>query len=387
MGLDVFWYLPTQGDERYLGTEIGRREPDFGYLSQVAQAVDNLGYGGMLIGTSNRQDPWIVASALIPITKQLKFLIAVRPTHMVPAVSARMAATFDIVSQGRVLLNIVTGGSTEALESEGIFHDHDTRYEVTDEWLHIWRGLAAGEHVDFEGKHLRIRNGKQQIESVQKPYPTLYFGGSSDPALDVAARHVDVYLQWGEPPAQAAEKIQRVRRIAAEKYGRSVRFGMRFHVIARETEESAWAAAEELIRYVEDRTVARAQEGSRRSESVGQQRMSALIQGRSRAELEIYPNLWAGPGLVRGGAGTALVGSPEQIAALIAEYQALGVDTFVLSGYPALEESYRFAELVFPLLPRSNSEPTVTQPKISVLRDWFSAVSADTLPQFDKSER
>lgn len=374
MGLDVFWYLPTQGDERYLGTSLGRREPTFGYLTQVAQAVDNLGYGGMLIGTSNRQDTWIVATSLLPLTKQLKFLVAVRPTLMVPAVSARMATTFDILSEGRILLNIVTGGSTEMLEGDGIFHDHDTRYEVTDEWLHIWRGLAGGETVNFEGKHLRIKNGRQQIEPVQKPYPTLYFGGSSDPALEVAAKHVDVYLQWGEPPAQAAEKIEKVKEIAREKYGRTLRYGMRFHVIARETEEKAWAAAEELIQYVDDATIARAQSFAQRSESVGQQRMAGLVSGRSRENLEVYPNLWAGVGLVRGGAGTALVGSPEKIAALIAEYQAIGVDTLVLSGYPALEESYYFAELVFPLLP-VNTQGQQPKSKISVLRDWQEGIA------------
>lgn len=380
MGLDVFWYLPTQGDERYLGTSVGRREPTFGYLTQVAQAVDNLGYGGMLIGTSNRQDTWIVATSLIPLTKQLKFLVAVRPTLMTPAVSARMATTFDILSEGRILLNIVTGGSTEQLEGDGIFHDHDTRYEITDEWLQIWRGLAGGETVNFEGKHLRVRNGKQQIEPVQKPYPTLYFGGSSDPALDVAAKHVDVYLQWGEPPSQAAEKIERVRRIAAEKYGRTLRYGMRFHVIARETEEKAWKAAEELIQHVSDATIAHVQASAQRSESVGQQRMAALHtdgrSGRSREALEIHPNLWSGVGLVRGGAGTALVGSPERISALIEEYRAIGVDTLVLSGYPALEEAYHFAELVFPLLPPANRPEQHPQPKISVLRDWLEPLHA-----------
>ena len=383
MGLDIFWYLPTQGDQRYLGTNIGNREPTFGYLKQVTQAVDELGYGGMLIGTSNRQDTWVIATSLIPLTKNLKFLIAERPTLKLPAVAARMAATFDVISEGRCLLNIVTGGSTEQLESDGIFEDHDTRYEITDEYLTIWRGLQSGETVNFEGKHLRIKNGKQAIESFQRPYPTLYFGGSSEPALDVAAKHVDVYLQWGEPPAQAAEKIERVRTIAREKYGRTLRFGIRHHVIARETEEKAWAAADELIRNVDDATIARAQQTVRSSESVGQQRMAALHQGRSgrsREALEIHPNLWTGVGLVRGGAGTTLVGSPEGIARLIREYEAIGIDTFVLSGYPALEEAYYFAELVFPLLDLNHrpAAPVAPRPKISVLRDWQAVLSSGT---------
>lgn len=353
--MHVFWYLPTQGDERYLGTSIGQRKPTFGYLKQVTQAVDELGYGGMLLGTGTKLDAWLVATSLIPLTRQLKFLVAVRPSIMTPALSARMAATFDILSEGRCLLNIVTGGSTQQLEGDGVFHDHDTRYEVTDEFLHIWRSLSRGETVDFEGAHLRIKNGRQQIESVQRPYPPLYFGGSSPAALRVAAKHVDVYLQWGEPPALAAEKIGEVRRLAAE-YGRTVRFGMRFHVIARETDEEAWAAADRLICHVDDDSVARARTFQARSESVGQQRMASLRKGggRRREDLEIYPNLWSGVGLARGGAGTALVGSPAKIAALMQEYTALGVDTFVLSGYPALEEAYHFAELVFPLLPLAN---------------------------------
>jgi alkanesulfonate monooxygenase len=378
LGIDIFWYLPTQGDERYLGAATGRREPTFGYLKQVAQAVDDLGYGGMLLGTGVKQDAWIVAASLIPVTRNLKFLVAVRPSIMTPALSARMAATFDVLSEGRCLLNVVTGGSTEQLESDGVFYDHDTRYEVTDEFLHIWRALAGGEAITFDGKHLRIRNGRQQIESVQRPYPPLYFGGSSGPALDVAAKHVDVYLQWGEPPAQAAEKIETVRRIARDKYGRhGIRFGMRFHAIARETEDEAWAAADRLISLVDDATVLRAQSWAARSESVGQKRMAALhgdiVDGRparTRTELEIHPNLWSGVGLVRGGAGTALVGSPASIVRLLGEYQEIGVDTFVLSGYPALEESYYFAELVFPHLDLNHRTLPATRPRITVTRGW-----------------
>jgi alkanesulfonate monooxygenase len=145
-----------------------------------------------------------------------------------------------------------------------------------------------------------------------------------------------------------------VRRRAA-RHGRTVRFGIRLHVIVRETEDQAWRAAEDLISRLDDATVVRAQAAFARMDSEGQRRMAALHAGgnkRTRAELEISPNLWAGVGLVRGGAGTALVGDPKTVAARIEEYAQLGLDTFVLSGYPHLEEAYRFAELVFPLLPR-----------------------------------
>jgi alkanesulfonate monooxygenase len=164
---------------------------------------------------------------------------------------------------------------------------------------------------------------------------------------------MDAYLSWGEPPAQVAEKIADVRERAAKK-GRTLQYGLRLHVIVRETDEEAWAAADELIKYLDDDAIAKAQQAFKRSDSVGQQRMAELTKwgaSRSREALEVSPNLWAGVGLVRGGAGTALVGSPETVAARLQEYADLGIDNFVLSGYPHLEEAYRVAELLFPLLP------------------------------------
>lgn len=358
--LDIFWYLPTQGDERFLGVDRGRRRPTFAYLQQIAQAADGLGFGGILIGTGTKLDPWIVASALIPTTRRLKFLIADRPSIKTPALAARMAATFDQLSEGRVLLNIVTGGSTSQMESDGVFANHAERYEITEEYMEIYRRLMSGETFDYTGKHLRLRNARQQIAPVQRPHPPLYFGGSSQDALRAAAKYADVYLTWGEPPDLAADKIAEVKRLARE-YGREdeIRFGIRLYVIARETEDEAWAQAERLIQYVDDETIARMHAAYLHSESEGQRRMAALRPsptGRSRGDLEISPNLWAGISLTRGGAGTALIGSGESIAARIREYAALGLDTFVLSGYPGLEEAYHFAENVFPLLPVRGQE-------------------------------
>ncbi|MCZ8095531.1 MAG: LLM class flavin-dependent oxidoreductase, partial [Acidovorax sp.] len=216
----------------------------------------------------------------------------------------------------------------------------------------------AGETYDYEGKHLTVKGAKLLFPPLQKPHPPVYFGGSSAAAHDLAAEQVETYLTWGEPPAEVVKKVADVRERAA-KLGRTVKFGIRLHVIVRETEEQAWAAAEELISHVHDDTVVRAQAVFARMDSEGQRRMAALHAGgakRSRKDLEISPNLWAGVGLVRGGAGTALVGSPETVAARIQEYAELGLDTFVLSGYPHLEEAYRFAELVFPLLPVKTQE-------------------------------
>ena len=356
--MQVFWFIPTHGDSRYLGTSEGAREVSFDYLKQVAVAADTLGYEGVLIPTGRScEDPWVVASSLLPVTKTLKFLVAVRPGLHQPSLAARMAATFDRLSGGRLLINLVTGGDQAELEGDGVSLNHAERYEQSAEFIRIWREIIArshdGESFDFEGKHLSVKGAKLLYPPVQKPYPPVYFGGSSPAAHDLAAEQVDAYLTWGEPPAEVAKKIADVRERAA-KHGRTVKFGIRLHVIVRETDDEAWRAAESLISRLDDDTVIRAQAAFARMDSEGQRRMAALHGGgkkRSRADLEISPNLWAGVGLVRGGAGTALVGDAKTVAARIQEYAALGIDTFVFSGYPHLEEAYRFAELVFPLLP------------------------------------
>ncbi|PWK10308.1 FMNH2-dependent alkanesulfonate monooxygenase [Tumebacillus permanentifrigoris] len=357
--MKVFWFIPTGGDGRYLATSIGGRATTFNYLRQIAQAADDLGYYGVLLPTGRScEDAWVTAASLISSTKQLRFLVAMRPGLMMPATAARMANTLDRLSDGRCLLNVVTGGDPVELAAEGLFLDHDARYEVTDEFLTIWRALCSGEQIDQAGKHLQIEGGQQMLPPVQSPYPPLYFGGSSPAALPVAAKHIDVYLTWAEPPAQVREKIDRVRALAAER-GRTVKFGIRLHVIVRETEEEAWAEADQLLKYVDDDMIAQAQAIFSKYDSVGMRRQGELHGGqidRSRAALEVSPNLWAGVGLVRSGAGCALVGDPQTVAARMQEYADLGIETFILSGYPHLEESYRVAELLFPLLPLTHDE-------------------------------
>lgn len=359
--MDVFWFIPTHGDSRYLGTSLGAREAGYDYFRQVAVAADTLGYDGVLLPTGRScEDAWVVASSLIGATSRLKFLVAIRPGVSSPQFSARMAATFDRLSQGRLLVNVVTGGDPGELEGDGVFVSHDERYAITADYLKIWRGILAASHegagYSHDGEKLVSKGGKVLYPPTQKPYPPLYFGGSSEAAHELAAEQLDVYLTWGEPPEAVARKIADVRERAA-RHGRSVKFGIRLHVIVRETEAAAWAAADELISHLSEDTVNAAQAAFARMDSEGQRRMAALHGGKlddgrgGRSHLEIAPNLWAGVGMVRGGAGTALVGDPQTVAARIQEYADLGIDTFIFSGYPHLEESYRFAELVFPLLP------------------------------------
>jgi alkanesulfonate monooxygenase len=349
----------------------------------------------------------VVAASLLPVTQRLKFLVAVRPGLHQPALAARMAASFDRLSGGRLLVNLVTGGDRAELEGDGVFLDHAQRYEQSAEFIRIWREIItrshSGESFDFEGKHLQVKGSRLLYPPVQKPHPPVYFGGSSEAAHELAAEQVDTYLTWGEPPAEVARKVADVRERAAKyadphaslppegahsdsvrpsaRVGRTVKFGIRLHVIVRETEDEAWRAAERLIAKLDDETVIRAQAAFSRMDSEGQRRMAALHAGgkkRTRADLEISPNLWAGVGLVRGGAGTALVGDAQTVAARIQEYADLGLDTFVLSGYPHLEEAYRFAELVFPLLPPALRQNLQNKLPGQALNGPFGEIVANT---------
>jgi len=365
--MKILWFIPTHGDSRYLGSSKGARHADFAYFKQVAIAADSLGYEGVLLPTGRScEDSWVLAASLIDATRRLKFLIALRPGLVQPAQSARMAATFDRLSGGRLLVNLVTGGDREELEGDGLFLPHEQRYEQSTEFLTIWREVLARSHraegeagssqpFDFDGKHLQVKGSKVLYPPVQKPYPPIFFGGSSEEAHELAAQQLDTYLTWGEPPAAVAAKVADIRQRAA-RYGRTLEFGIRLHVIVRETEDDAWRAAAELVSQLDDEIIATAQKKFAQMDSVGQRRMAELNKGKLnrtnvRDGLEVAPNLWAGVGLVRGGAGTALVGNPQQVAQRIEEYAALGLEYFILSGYPHLEEAHRFAELVFPLLP------------------------------------
>lgn len=351
--MEINWFLPTGGtDGRYLGTTLGNRVADIEYLQQIAQAADNLGFNGVLTPTGRHcEDAWLITSHLAAVTKRLKFIVAFRPGLIAPALAARQAATFDRISKGRLVVNIVTGGSDADTAADGLALSHDERYAVTDEFLTIYRQLlGTNEDVTFDGQHLHIKNGRNIFPTVQKPFPPIYFGGSSDAAHRVAAKHADLYLTWGEPPQQVAEQIATVRRYA-EEAGHPIRFGIRLHIIVRETTSAAWDAANDLIKHLDDKAIQAAQTFQSNSQAVGQHRMQALHNGQ-RDKLEISPNLWAGIGLVRGGAGTALVGDPDTVAARMQEYVDLGIESFIFSGYPHLEEAYRTAELLFPKLPK-----------------------------------
>jgi alkanesulfonate monooxygenase len=356
MSIHLHWYLPTNGDSREIlgsgddshlavGPSASRiRPPTIAYLGEVARTAELLGFEAVLTPTGTWcEDAWITTAALTQVTSRLKFLVAFRPGFISPTLAAHQAATFQRISGGRLLLNIVTGGDPVEQARFGDHLTHDQRYHRTGEFLEVLRGVSTASRedtFDFTGDHYQISGAR--IDFGDWDPPQVFFGGASPAAEEVAAQHVDTYLAWGETPAQIAERLQRLRS-RARSHGRTLRFGIRLHVISRDTSAEAWAHAERLLSAISDERIASAQQVLARTESVGQQRMTALHDGRT-SDLEISPNLWAGYGLVRGGAGTALVGSHTEVADRIAEYHALGIDHFILSGQPHIEEAYWFAE-------------------------------------------
>ncbi len=364
MTIALHWYLPTHGDGRTL-LEAGsaaqaeglyRREDGDGpgraatlsYLAQVARAAEQSGFDAALTPTGTFcDDAWITTAALSSMVDRLRFLVAFRPGSLTPTLAAQQALTFQRHTNGRLLLNIVTGGDDDEQRRYGDGLDKDGRYARTDEFLTILRGIWAGESFTYKGSHLWVEDA---VARGSGEAPEIYFGGSSDAAIRVAARHADVYLTWGDPPPALEAHVARVRSLA-EAEGRELRFGVRLHTIARDTAEEAWRAADALIADADDDAVAAAQERLAKSAAVGQRRMAQLHGGR-RDRLEVHPNLWAGIGLLRAGAGTALVGSHEQIADLMQEYHDIGITEFILSGYPHVEEAYAFGEGVRPILRR-----------------------------------
>jgi alkanesulfonate monooxygenase len=353
--LKFHWFLPTNGgDGRQIvggghgvGPGTAGRPPSVSYLGQVARAAEDVGFEAALTPTGAWcDDAWLSTAMLSQVSDRLKFLVAFRPGLTSPFLAAQMAGTFQNLTGGRLLLNVVTGGESHEQRMYGDFADKDARYARCDEFLTIVRALWRGETVDLAGEHLRVEAAR--LGQIPDPVPEIYFGGSSPSAGDVAARHADVYLTWGEPPDAVREKIEWIRKLAANE-GRDIRFGIRMHTITRDTSEEAWGEADRLLDGIDPKAIEQVQTGLQRSESEGQRRMLELNRG-DKNNLEIHPNVWAGVGLVRGGAGTALVGSHEEVADRIEEYADLGIEEFILSGYPHLEGAYWFGEGVLPIL-------------------------------------
>ncbi|MEV6319454.1 LLM class flavin-dependent oxidoreductase [Streptomyces sp. NPDC051776] len=369
----LHWFLPTGGDGRDPGgvtavqarsAAATRREVDVGYMSQVARAAERVGFAKLLTPVGlGCVDPWVLTSAVAASTERIGFLVAFRAGLAQPTLVAQQADTFRRLFGDRIALNVVTGGDPGEQRAYGDHLPKDERYVRTGELMQVVRGLLDGESVDLRGRHVHVENARLHGPVLSTPVP-LYFGGASDAAEEVAARHAEVQLLWGEPPAEVAERIARLRR-RAQLLGRTMRFGLRLHVISRDTAAEAWGEADRILAGLDPDAVRASQARFARMDSTGQARMTAL-HGGSAQNLTVAPNLWAGIGLVREGAGTALVGSHDEVAARLVEYHRLGVDEFVLSGYPHLEEAYRVGEEVAPRL-RGLTRPLHTDFSVSAV--------------------
>jgi alkanesulfonate monooxygenase len=363
MPITLHWYLPTHGDSRsVLGSHRvmarselrpddhpGDRPPSIDYLGQIARSAEQLGYEAVLTPTGTWcEDAWLTTAALTQVTKRLKFLVALRPGLQSPTLTAQQAAAYQRLSGNRLLLNTVIGGDDAEQRRFGDYLGKDDRYARAQEWLQVLRGVWSGQPFSLEGEHVRVTDA---LVLNPPEFPEIYLGGSSRPALQTAARFADVYLHWGEPPAAIAEQLAQVREVAAREreLEHDLRFGIRLQVCARRTSEEAWAAAERWLDGATDEIVQAAQALLSNAVAEGQKRQIAL-HGGNRDDLEVSPNLWAGPGLLRPGSGTALVGSYEEVADRIVEYHELGLEEFIFSGYPHLEEAYHLAEGVRPIL-------------------------------------
>lgn len=362
------WFLPTSGDGRnvtnvvdVLGQTAVNRPADVAYLSEVAQAAERAGFEGVLTPTgSGCEDAWVTCAAVAQHTDSLKFIVAFRPDAIHPAWAAHQAASFHRLTGGRLLLNVVTGGDPVEQRSFGDHLDKETRYRRTGEFLEVLKRSWSGEIYDHEGEFYKLDQGGLRRDLDGLAAPEVYFGGASPPALGVAARYADTYLTWGEPLEPVAAKVAGIKE-RAEAEGREISCGLRIHVISRDTEEEAWVEADRILDSIDPEAVRAAQEKFSRMDSTGQAKMNELSRAGAdgkpagREDLTIAPNLWAGIGLVREGAGTALVGSHEQVAERLLEYRDVGIDEFILSGYPHLEEALRFGENVRPLLDRATA--------------------------------
>ncbi|MFP6888933.1 MAG: LLM class flavin-dependent oxidoreductase [Nitrospinota bacterium] len=357
MPTEYAWFLPTgqYGDGHRINAEVAERPPTVEYLSEVARAAERAGFVNLLTPTGTHcLDAWMMGAAIAARTERIKFCIAFRPGLMSPVMAVQQANTFDIVTDGRLTVNVVTGSTQVDQKRYGDHLDHDARYARTGEFLEIMAALWREEGpVTFKGGYYDIENAKIFASPVTKPHPAVYLGGSSEAGRRAGAKHADVHMMWTVELDRVVEDVAEMRRLAAE-YERedALRFGLRMHVVCRETKAEARRAAEALIEGSDIDHIQVWSEMRNKTESEGQRRMNELG---GRDSLWITDTLWMGVNTVRAGAGATLVGTPDMIAAALRDYTEAGASTFILSGWPHVEEAEIFGKEVMPLL--KDTEP------------------------------
>lgn len=373
MTIDVFWRIPTHGepsshrnrtphrgdwfpgdDSRAQSGSVGSGSDGanyIDYIAEIAHAAEISGFqGGLIPSFPMTDEPWVISSLLARETSTFRFMIPFQPGFLNPVVAARMTASLQRATGGRALYNIITGGGGPAQLWWGDSATHDDRYGRTTEFLDVLKGVWNGGPFSYQGKFYQVEDAGLPNPLSKEEYPEIYFSGSSDAALASASKHADYYLTWLEPFDQLREKFDRVK-ARTQILGRKIKCAIRVDIIARPTEEEAWAEIEKGFNSLSREALDKFQNPDG-SDSVGaaRQRGNRPTTINSYKDLIIEPNVWSGFSLLRGGQTNGIVGSYEQVAERLDELVALGADAFILASTPHLEEAYRVGEEVLPLL-------------------------------------
>jgi len=349
--LEFGWFIPTRGDTDDYGDPL-KIAAGLEMFDRVAIAAENAGFEYLLIPVGHQcWDAWMTGAMMTRKTSKIRMLIAARPSYISPVLLAKMIATFDQLSGGRISINLIAGQSEAENIAEGIRWTKEQRYEIMEEEVSILKALwSQTSPTDWQGKYYTLKQAELTPKPLQKPYPKFYLGGGSGQAAEISAKHSDVHLFWGDTIERISANMAQLREMAA-KHGREndLGFGMRLQIICRENEKDAWEAADGLVRNVtaERESYIR----THYAQSVANQRIQELA--REKGDL-IAPNLWSGLTKARPGAGVCIVGNPEQCANVLQEHIDIGCHSFCLSGYLHDEEAERFHRLVRPILEDRN---------------------------------
>ncbi|MGB3466278.1 MAG: LLM class flavin-dependent oxidoreductase [Cyclobacteriaceae bacterium] len=353
-GAEISWFAPIcNGDFAYMGDMDDRYKSNWRNASEILLTADRLGYRNILCPSSYQvgQDTLTFASAVAPMTENINLLTAIRCGEVHPPMLARSLATLDHILQGRLTINIISSNLP------GTELDSPARYRRSREVIEILKQAWTQERIQFKGEFYTIDLETDPVKPYQQNGgPLLYFGGYSPDGVDLCAEHCDVYLMWPETEDKLEQHMVTMSQKAAE-YDRKVDFGLRVHMIVRETEEEARAYAARLMSKIDPETGKEIRERALDAKSFG---VSKQAEMRNLSDEEGYaePNLWTKIGMARSGCGAALVGNPDQIEAKIRRYMDIGIRSFIFSGYPHLNECEQFARLVLPRL------KTISMPEV-----------------------
>jgi alkanesulfonate monooxygenase len=345
-GAEISWFAPIcDGDDQFLGFRDPKFKSSWENTSQIVKTADQLGYSNVLCPSSYQvgQDPLTFISAMAPLTKQINFLAAIRSGEIHPPMLARSLATLDHILKGRLTINIISSDlpGTSLASSE--------RYARSREVIQILKQAWTQEELNFNGKFYNFKLPTAPIKPYQQNGgPLLYFGGYSPDGVDLCAEFCDVYLMWPDTE-EKLQGLMATMNSKAAQYNRTVQFGLRVHVIVRETEKEARAYAQQLLSKLDLQVGEEIKNRALDSKSLGVSKQTSL---REKADQDYYvePNLWTGIGLARSGCGVAIVGNPDQVYNKIKRYMNMGIHAFILSGYPHHQECKLFAKHVMPKL-------------------------------------